>query len=75
LAECDEPHAIARGLSPQNPLDKLRDEIRYRIELCPCTGVEDDFVQLEVIAASCSPCASEQLVVQTERVVLKSGAP
>ncbi len=48
LAECDEPQTIARGLSPQNALDKLRDEIRYRVELCPCTGVDDDFVQLEV---------------------------
>jgi hypothetical protein len=49
LAECAEPHAIARGLSPQNALDNLRAEIVYRVELCPCTGVDDDFVQLEVI--------------------------
>lgn len=27
---------------------KLKREIRYRIELCPCTGVDDEFVELEI---------------------------
>ena len=27
---------------------KLRAEIRYRIEWCPCTGVDEDYVQLEI---------------------------
>lgn len=48
VASCSEPMASARGLSPTNALDRLRDEIRYRIELCPCTGVDDDFVELRV---------------------------
>ena len=48
LASCSDPFAQARGLSPTNALDKLRTEIRYRIELCPCTGVDDDYVQLQV---------------------------
>jgi len=29
-------------------LEKIRAEIRYRIEWCPCTGVDDDCVQLEI---------------------------
>ena len=29
-------------------LAKMRDELRYRVELCPCSGVSDDYVQLEV---------------------------
>ena len=41
----------ASGLSPTNALDSLRDEIRYRLELCPCTTVNDDFVELNVISA------------------------
>ena len=48
MASCSDPFAQAWGLSPRNALDKLRNEIRYRIELCPCTGVEDDYVQLQV---------------------------
>jgi hypothetical protein len=37
-------------LSPANALDALRDEIRYRLELCPCTGVGDDYVELDVVS-------------------------
>lgn len=29
-------------------LEKLRAEIRYRLELCPCTGVADTYVELQV---------------------------
>ncbi|RMH22944.1 MAG: hypothetical protein D6696_02110 [Acidobacteria bacterium] len=48
LASCADPVASARGLSPQNALDRLRGEIRYRLELCPCSGVDDDYVELAV---------------------------
>ncbi len=48
IALCSEQMASARGLSPANALDHLRDEIRYQIELCPCSGVDDDFVQIQV---------------------------
>ena len=27
---------------------KLRAEIRYRLELCPCSGVGEDYVELEI---------------------------
>jgi hypothetical protein len=29
-------------------LAKMRDELRYRSEYCPCTGVTEDFVELQV---------------------------
>ncbi len=48
LASCSDPAASARGLSPVSALERLRAEIRYRIELCPCTGVDDDYVELAV---------------------------
>lgn len=49
LATCSDPMATATGLSPTSALESLRAEIRYRIELCPCSGVEDDFVELEFL--------------------------
>jgi hypothetical protein len=32
-------------------LDSIGDEIRYRLELCPCTTVNDDYVELNVVSA------------------------
>jgi hypothetical protein len=34
--------------SRDEALEKLRGELRYRVELCPCSGVPDDYVQLEI---------------------------
>jgi hypothetical protein len=48
LATCEAPVCMSRGSSEEEALAKLREEIRYRIEWCPCTGVEDDYVQLVV---------------------------
>jgi hypothetical protein len=48
VASCSDPQCQGYGLSPTNALDALRDEIRYRLELCPCTTVGDDFVELVV---------------------------
>jgi hypothetical protein len=31
-------------------LAKMRGELRYRVESCPCGGVPDDYVELEVRA-------------------------
>ena len=50
-ASCQSMACSASGLSPTNALDALRDEIRYRLELCPCTTVNDDFVELNVVSA------------------------
>ena len=48
------PHCWSRAAERDDALARLRDEIRYRIEYCPCTGVEDDFVQLEVVDEAAS---------------------
>ena len=43
------PNCWSRGGSRDEAIAKLRQEIRYRIEYCPCTGVGDDFVHVDVI--------------------------
>lgn len=48
VASCEAMGATARGLSASSALDALRDEIRYRAELCPCSSVSDDWVELVV---------------------------
>jgi hypothetical protein len=48
LAECDEIHAQGTGLSATAALDHLRQEIRYRLEYCPCSGIEEDSIELDV---------------------------
>jgi hypothetical protein len=32
----------------QEALVKMRNELRYRVELCPWSGVSDDYINLEV---------------------------
>jgi hypothetical protein len=49
LATCDSPLCLSRASTEKEALEKLRAEIRYRIEWCPCTGVGDDYVQLEIV--------------------------
>jgi len=48
LATCSAPVCLSRAPSEEEALRKIRDEIRYRLELCPCSGVSDDYVQLDV---------------------------
>jgi len=50
VASCADPQCSSHGLSPASALDALRAEIRYRIEFCPCTGVDDTFVELDVVS-------------------------
>ncbi len=38
----------ATGDDREQALEKLRAEVRYRLEWCPCSGVGDDYVELEV---------------------------
>ena len=49
-ASCEDPQCSGHGLSPTSALDSLREEIRYRLELCPCTGVGDDFIELDMVS-------------------------
>ena len=51
IASCGDPQCSAQGLSPANALDALRQEIRYRLELCPCTSVDDGFIELGLASA------------------------
>ena len=49
IASCSSMGISTQGLSAQNALDALRAEIRYRIELCPCSTVEEDWIELDVV--------------------------
>jgi hypothetical protein len=49
------PNCWSRAATRDDALARLRDEIRYRIEYCPCTGVDDDFVQIEVVEPGAHP--------------------
>jgi hypothetical protein len=48
LATCSAPLCMVRDTSEEAALRRIRDEIRYRIELCPCTGVGEEYVQLHI---------------------------
>ena len=50
-ATCPELGLTTHGLGAACALDALRDEIRYRLELCPCTSVDEDFVKLDIHGA------------------------
>lgn len=43
------PHCWSRGRTREEAVHKLAQEVRYRIEYCPCTGVADDFVDIEIV--------------------------
>jgi len=51
IASCEELGATARCLSPACALDRLRDEMQYRLEWCPCMCVEADEIELEITSA------------------------
>lgn len=40
--------------SRDDALAKMRDELQYRFELCPCSGVSGDTVVLEVLEENSS---------------------
>jgi hypothetical protein len=48
VVTCQSPTCMSRGRTEAEALEKIRAEIRYRIEWCPCTGVDEDYVQLEI---------------------------
>ena len=39
----------------EEALAKMRQELRYRSEYCPCTGVPEEFVQLQILEEGDSP--------------------
>jgi hypothetical protein len=36
------------GFSRDEAVTKMQDELQYRIELCPCSGVSGDTVELQI---------------------------
>ena len=42
------------GATREDALERMRTEIRYRIELCPCSTVADDYVELDAQDAPAS---------------------
>ena len=43
------------GATREEALERLTAELRYRIEWCPCSGVTEEFVELEVTEERPSP--------------------
>lgn len=48
--EVGEVHAT--GSSKEEALEKLRGEIRYHLELCPCTGESYQHIDLDIVEAA-----------------------
>ena len=44
------PNGVAEawGGTEDDAVERLRNEIRYQLEFCPCSGVDDDYVELDV---------------------------
>lgn len=48
IAYCDEPKCSSGAPTRQEALDKIREEIRYRLEYCPCSTVKEEDIEIEV---------------------------
>lgn len=48
IVSCPDLEISARGLSTASALDALRRNIRYHLELCPCSTIEDDRIELRL---------------------------
>lgn len=42
-----------RGTTREETIEKLKGEIRYRLELCPCTGETYRHIEIQVIESAC----------------------
>jgi hypothetical protein len=49
------PLCWSRAATREEALQKLRSEIRYRIELCPCSSVDEEFVEVELVPEEVPP--------------------
>ena len=38
-----------RGATREEAIEKIKGEIRYRLELCPCTGETYQHIEIEVV--------------------------
>ncbi len=50
IAYCDDPKCSAGARTRQEALDKIKAEIRYRLEYCPCSTVRDGEIEIEVVS-------------------------
>jgi hypothetical protein len=41
----------AAGNSRDEAIEKLRGELRYRLELCPCSGESYQHIEIEIVAS------------------------
>ncbi len=47
----DAGHVEVKGLTRAEAIEKIEGEIRYRLELCPCTGETYRHIEIEAIDA------------------------
>ena len=53
MATCLDPQCNAKGLTEQEAIDKIRGEIQYRLEFCPCSGLRaGESIDVEVVTKS-----------------------
>ena len=45
----DAGHVEVKGLTRAEAIEKIEGEIRYRLELCPCTGETYRHIEIEAI--------------------------
>lgn len=48
VADCPELGLSATGFSTTNALDRLRANIRFHLEMCPCSSLEEDDIEFDV---------------------------
>lgn len=49
IAYCDEPKCSAGAPTEQEALEKIKGEIRYRLEYCPCSTVPEGQIEIEIV--------------------------
>lgn len=49
IANCDEPKCSAGAPTKEEAAAKVRDEIQYMMEFCPCSSVKEGEIEIEVV--------------------------
>jgi hypothetical protein len=45
----DMGHVQATAATRADAIDKMRGELRYRLELCPCSGESYQYIEVEIV--------------------------
>ena len=48
IAYCDDPKCSAGASTRQEALDKIKEELRYLLEFCPCSTLKEGELEIEV---------------------------